>query len=420
MIASQEINAQIPDFIKILHGVLIPSFGVAVVVSGTKVSKLWGPSDPHNAKLFTFGYFSLSAWVLWVIQYAILVFPFRSFPRDFSLTTVLWLGVVQNALWACALGALHFELFSRKSLTLPFLGVFAFVIGLLAYKTSILSSPQLNDSVGLFDAFLNCVSFVLLAIAIFQFGLNRIAAALFFIHGYTQWLWRWLWLTPWGTNMAVQLLFPAWRIVLFIFWYRLILELISEMSQRVPEEQKPPPQPPPQLNQTVAISTPQQTPPPDFLVTLRVMISSTVDDLVPERDAADRAIHALNYERFRAENIGSLPHSPAMVCEHMAAKCDIFVLIIGERYGYEIKSKKISVVEFEYEVACAQNRGKILVYIKEGVTREPRLDAFVKRVEDFESGHFRTLFKTADELPKKIQGDIARWVLLRTSGDGLQ
>ena len=143
------------------------------------------------------------------------------------------------------------------------------------------------------------------------------------------------------------------------------------------------------------------------------MISSTVDDLGPEREAADRAISGLKLDRFRAENLGSFPHPPEMICAFMAEQCDIFVLIIGERYGYEIKSRKKSVVEFEYDVARAQNRGKILVYIKEGVTREPRLEEFVKRLEDFEDGHFRTLFKTAEELPEKIQGDIARWILLR-------
>jgi hypothetical protein len=410
VIASQEINAQIPDLIKILHGGLILSFAVAVVFAGITVFKLRSPPDTYNARLFTFGYFSLSAWILWVIQYGVLAFPFHSVPSSLALTTALWLGVVQNALWACALLALHFKLFSRKLLTLPLLGVFSAVIGLLAYKTSILSSPQLNDSVALFDGFLNCVSFVLLAIAIYQFRLSRIAVVAFLIHGYTQWLWRWLWLTPLGSSIAVQVAFPGWRIVLFIVWYRLISELISAMSQRVPPEE---PTLPPQVNHTAGSGT-QPITTPDLSPTLRVMISSTVEDLGPERDAADQAIHGLKYERFRAETLGSLPHSPEMVCAYMAEKCDVFVLIIGERYGYEIKSKKQSVVEFEYEHARARDRGKILVYIKEGVTREPRLETFVKRVEDFESGHFRTLFKTADELPLKIQGDIARWVLLRT------
>ncbi len=150
------------------------------------------------------------------------------------------------------------------------------------------------------------------------------------------------------------------------------------------------------------------------------MISSTVEDLGPEREAADRAISGLKLDRFRAEKFGSFPHPPEVICALLAEQCDIFVLIIGERYGYEIKSRRISVVEFEYEVARAQDRGKILVYIKEGVTREPRLEDFARRLEDFESGHFRTLFKTAEELPEKIQGDIARWISYTAPKQGLQ
>jgi hypothetical protein len=95
----------------------------------------------------------------------------------------------------------------------------------------------------------------------------------------------------------------------------------------------------------------------------------------------------------------------------MAEQCDIFVLIIGERYGYRIESIGMSVVEFEYGVARNENPKKILVYVKEDVDREPELIPFLERVEHFQKGLFRTLFTTPDDLRDKVQADIARWLV---------
>lgn len=149
----------------------------------------------------------------------------------------------------------------------------------------------------------------------------------------------------------------------------------------------------------------------DPLATCDVMISSTVEDLVEERDAADRAIRALHLTRFRAERFGSLPHTPRTICAFLAEHCHIFILIIGERYGQVIKSEGISVVQFEYQVAHAQNSQKILLYVKDGVKREPRLEEFLEHLEDFEHGYFRSLFTTPEDLYQKIHQDLAQWLI---------
>lgn len=407
MIASQETNGSILQVIELFHGAVLLFFGIRIVFAGIKVSELWSPPDSYNSRQFTFGYFSLSAWILWVFQYAILTTPFFTLPSGASLTTVLWLGVAQNVLWACAAFSFHSNYLSRKLLTVPLLLVLSVVIAFLAYQTGILSSPDLIVHVAVVDFAFNAASFMILGISIFQLGFGKGFTEAFLTHGYTQWVWRLLWLSPWATVPVVQLAFPAWRIVLFIVWTR----LISEMAKRTePVDQKiaqvaKQPQPDIQIPKT-----------PNLVVTFKVMISSTVEDLGPEREAADHAISKLKLTRFRAETLGSFPHAPDVICAFMAEQCDIFVLIIGERYGYTVRSREMSVVEFEYEVARRQNRGKILVYIKEGVTRDPRLEPFVKRLEDFEDGHFRSLFKTPEELEEKIHDDIQRWILLRAIG----
>ena len=402
MTASPEINVHIEELIKICHGVALLIFGVAIVFAGLTVSRLRSPSDTYKSRQFTFGYFSLAAWILWFFQYAILSAPFLSFPTGPSLATVMWLGVAQNALWICAALSLNFKSLSQKSWTIPVFVIYSAVVVWIAYTTDVLSSAELAGSIALFDGFLNVPFFVILAITITQLRFNKNYAELFLIHGYTQWTWRWMWLSPWATNPLVQLGFPLWRAVLFIAWSKLILAM-AERTEPAEKKLAPPSKPAPDVD----VQLPKK---PNLLARLNVMISSTVEDLIPEREAADRAIRSLKLSRFRAETLGSFPHSPEEICALMAEQCDIFVLIIGERYGYTIRSREMSVVEFEYEVALRQNRGKILVYIKEGVTRDAELERFVKRVEDFEKGHFRTLFKTADELPEMIQGDIARWI----------
>src|SRR4051794_34681491 len=89
----------------------------------------------------------------------------------------------------------------------------------------------------------------------------------------------------------------------------------------------------------------------DSMKRLRVMISSTIEDLKPERDAVDRAIRHFRFQRFRSELVGSLARSSREVCDELAKECDLYVLIVGRRYGWIVPDLNISVTEREYNVA---------------------------------------------------------------------
>lgn len=388
----------------VAHSVILLIFLVTVVFAGIKVFELPNTSADNNARFFTFGYLSLGAWILWISQYAILAAPFLSFPA-LPRTAVLSLAFIQSAFWASALLSLHFKQFSRKSLTLPLLAIFSVAI-LLAYQTTLLASPEFTGPV---EGISTGVIFVVLGISIVQLRLSKTSAAIFLIHGFTQWLWTWRWLPLFNTTPIVHLGFPLWHLVLLIAWFRLISGIVRRTQPAIPV-------PPQLLDQKPGKDNEQPEPPKlpvqlkvNLPVPLKVMISSTVEDLRPEREVADRAIRELNLTRFRAETFGSVPHPPKVVCEFLAQQCDIFLLIIGERYGYIMSDGK-SVVEFEYRTARAQNRQKILVYVKDGVDREPRLTEFLRRVQDFEDGYFRSSFTTPADLHDKIQGDITRWL----------
>lgn len=142
------------------------------------------------------------------------------------------------------------------------------------------------------------------------------------------------------------------------------------------------------------------------------MISSTIEDLKRERDAIDGAIRHFRLQRFRSEMLGSLARSPREVCEELARDCDLYVLIVGRRYGWIIPDLNVSVTEREYTAARDQDPSKILVYVSEikGV-REPRADAFLRRVTDFTSGYFRAKpFRTPEELAEQFKNDLAAWL----------
>lgn len=359
-----------------------------------RISKLQNTSPTYTARLFPFAYFSLSAWILGLLQYAIfLANPFIY--SDFFLEATLWLGLMENALWASAILSLHLKQF-RKSLALTLLIMLSVIIALVAYQTTILTSLPFAAIEGVSAAAI----FMALAFGIMQLRLSKISAAIFLIHGYSQWIWRSVWLSPSGTDLVFQLVFPAWRIVLLIALVKLILEI----WQRVQSSNKDFPR---DLKRSL-------------LSSIKVMISSTVMDLGPEREAAERAIRSLNLTRFGAETFRNAPHAPKAICALLAEQCDIFLLIIGERYGYVVESEEISVVEFEYKVARAQNPAKILVYVKEGVNREPRLGEFLNRLQDFEHGHFTSWFTSAEDLQKKIQRDIVNWIAATTGENQLK
>jgi hypothetical protein len=344
------------------HSVFLIGFATTLVFAGRTIVRRRNTSA--NVWRLPFAYLSLSAWALWIFQYVILVAgPFILVSSDSTRTTGLWLGVIQNVAWVIAVLSLHTKLFSKTSLTMVLLLMIAVIVALISFQTTILTL----DAIKQIDALATATIFTVLALSILRLRVSKLAAAAFVTHGYLQWIWRELWFTE---NSIMVSLFPVWYFGLLIVWRTVILEM---------------------------------------LVTFRVMISSTVKDLTPEREAAERAIRSLNLEGFRAETIGSRPYTPKKLCSLWAEQCNAFVLIIGERYGHVTKSKK-SAVEFEFEVAYKQDPEKIFAYVKDGVTRERELEEFYLRLRDFDDGYIDTLFTTPDELAEEIKRNLSDWL----------
>jgi|KBSSwiStaDraftv2_1062776.scaffolds.fasta_scaffold16657_3 hypothetical protein len=352
-------------FFGALHIISLLSFAVIVIAASRRIWR--GRNTPANAWMLPFAYFSLIAWLLWALQYVILIAgPFGLLQRDLARTTGLSLAVVQNIFWIAAVLSLKSKQFARVSLIVPVLIMISIVVGLLVYLTPILTFGPVAQIEGITTAAI----FFVLAASIRQLRLSMMYVVAFALHGYLQSLSRYLWFPPYAGIQLLLLAFPIWHVALLYSWSK----LISEMLDR-----------------------------------FRVMISSTIEDLREERKAAERAIHSLSLKGLRSETIGSRPYTPLRLCKLWAEQCNVFILITGEKYGH-FKSRDQSVVEFEFEMAKQREPGKIFVYLKEGITREPALEKFVDRLKDFERGYVKTSFNTPEELEQQIRENISGWL----------
>jgi hypothetical protein len=118
----------------------------------------------------------------------------------------------------------------------------------------------------------------------------------------------------------------------------------------------------------IAVRTPDQR--------IRVFVSSTLDELAPERAAAQQAIAQLRLTPVLFE-LGARPYPPREFYRAYLAQSDVFVGLYWQRYGWVAPTMDISGLEDEYRLSQGQPR---LIYIKQPTPRrEPRLDRFSMR-----------------------------------------
>lgn len=107
---------------------------------------------------------------------------------------------------------------------------------------------------------------------------------------------------------------------------------------------------------------------------ITVMISSTVSDLLDDRDAIVKVlepfpfIHAVGAAPLKSLSYTKSPYTTTI---EIAASCDLFLLLLGGRYGFGVKDGK-SATEVEFDAAYKADPTKILVFQKEGVKVAPK------------------------------------------------
>lgn len=146
---------------------------------------------------------------------------------------------------------------------------------------------------------------------------------------------------------------------------------------------------------------------------LRAFISSTMEDLGNERRAVVRQLLSMGIEPVNAEDMPPDGRSSWETIRAEIDQCHLFVLILGDRYGWEPDSgyganSGLSVTHLELQ--AARNGGKlVLAFMKKlhyRAAMDARRDALRKEVSDWASGVFRQEFEWADELASKVGASV--------------
>jgi predicted ATPase len=154
-------------------------------------------------------------------------------------------------------------------------------------------------------------------------------------------------------------------------------------------------QPAPVPTTPAAIRTPDQR--------VRVFVSSTLDELAPERAAAREAITQLRLTPVFFE-AGARPYPPRELYRAYLAQSDIFLGLYWQRYGWVAPDMAISGLEDEYQLSADKPR---LIYLKAPAPeREPRLQGLLDRVRSEEVASYQK-FATPEELRERIANDLA-------------
>jgi hypothetical protein len=147
---------------------------------------------------------------------------------------------------------------------------------------------------------------------------------------------------------------------------------------------------------------------------LKAFLSSTIDGLERERQAAREAILAIGLEPVMFEvDWGALPEPPIEACRRMVGSADMLVLLLGPRYGFVLPDGR-SPTRLEYEHAVELGT-PIFVYTKT-LPKDSRQQAWEQAVGDFERGYAWTAFSHAAELGDRIKNDLQRFVDQRFRG----
>jgi predicted ATPase len=136
---------------------------------------------------------------------------------------------------------------------------------------------------------------------------------------------------------------------------------------------------------------------------LRVFISSTLQELATEREAAKKAIQEIHLTPVMFE-LGARPHAPRNLYREYLAQSQIFVGIYWDRYGWVAPEESISGLEDEYNLSGNMPK---LIYIKNSSgKREERLTELLHKIQRDDKVSYKS-FSNADELSNLIINDLA-------------
>lgn len=146
---------------------------------------------------------------------------------------------------------------------------------------------------------------------------------------------------------------------------------------------------------------------------ITIMISSVNKGLEAERDALKEAFSKFEFVELIGSdpfNNSALSGSSAYSTIQMAKKCDIYFLILSNKFGSEITGGQ-SATEAEFDAAIKDDPTKVMVFKREcSEPIEPKQKAFIDKVSNYYSGYFRPSFKYSHQLQELALNSFYNWL----------
>ncbi len=150
---------------------------------------------------------------------------------------------------------------------------------------------------------------------------------------------------------------------------------------------------------------------------MKVLISSTYQDLIPYRTKAVEAVERLGQQGIQMEVFGARPEDATTVCFQEIQESDLVVGIYAHRYGYVPGRRGKSITEMEYDYAI-KHRKPVFCFVVdeeypwrpsfiEGGTARKKLRAFKKRID---AKLVRQTFATPEDLAFKVATSVGRYL----------
>src|SRR5881398_493792 len=145
---------------------------------------------------------------------------------------------------------------------------------------------------------------------------------------------------------------------------------------------------------------------------VRVFVSSTLDELAPERAAAREAITQLRLTPVLFES-GARPYPPHELYRAYLAQSDIFIGLYWQRYGWVAPTMQVSGLEDEYQLAS--DKPKLIYITTPAPEREQDLHMLLDRIRTQDTASYQK-FATPEELRERIANDLAQLLTERFTG----
>jgi len=151
-----------------------------------------------------------------------------------------------------------------------------------------------------------------------------------------------------------------------------------------------------------------------------IFVSSTYTDMRTYRDCARSVLNRFNADIRGMENFGARTQKPLDTCLEEVKSSELFIGIIGMRYGSVDRNTGKSYVEREYEAAI-KSKLEIKIYmIDEKTANIPPINVECKNVEKLNkfkkklrTDHTCVDFSSELDLSEKIQGDLKKYFIER-------